>query len=239
MQAFRYCKKASINLNLSIRIEFQLTARCGAHPLFGNAMDSADLLDLLKSRGAKYVYNNLLLDENVFILKQLFPENYAEKYHQLKVATSDALDVPVKNIAIVGSSKLGYSLTPDRNFDTITPESDIDLIVVSKELFDSLWASHLSYKNSIEQSRQYSYANVAKNVFRHFVSVSEDELDSSMLNHFKDWISRVGKLKRLLEQQFKISTTLEYRVYESWAYVEQYHVTGLNALLEHHNEGYR
>jgi len=202
-------------------------------------MDSADLLDLLKSRGAKYVYNNLLLDENVFILKQLFPENYAEKYHQLKVATSDALDVPVKNIAIVGSSKLGYSLTPDRNFDTITPESDIDLIVVSKELFDSLWASHLSYKNSIEQSRQYSYANVAKNVFRHFVSVSEDELDSSMLNHFKDWISRVGKLKRLLEQQFKISTTLEYRVYESWAYVEQYHVTGLNALLEHHNEGYR
>ena len=201
-------------------------------------MDSSELLTLLRTNGAKHVYNSLLLDENVFLLKQLFPDNHTEKYHQLKVAASDALEVPTKNIAIVGSSKTGYSLTPDRNFASIRPNSDIDLVVVSKELFDSLWCSHLNYKNSIEQSRQYSYSTVAKNIFRHFVSVSENEMDSSMLFYFSDWINRVGKLKRILEQQFKISTSLEYRVYDSWNYVEQYHVTGLNALMEHHNESY-
>ena len=201
-------------------------------------MDSAELLTTLRSNGAKHVYNNLLLDENIFLLKQLFPEDHAEKYHQFKIAASDALNVSTKNIAIVGSSKTGYSLTPDRNFACIRPNSDIDLVVVSKELFEKLWSSHLSYKNSIEQSKKYSYSEVAKNVFRHFVSVSEDDMDSSMYIHFADWINRVGKLKRILEQQFKIKTTLEYRVYDSWDYVEQYHIAGLNALMEHHNESY-
>ncbi|WP_411704575.1 hypothetical protein [Edaphovirga cremea] len=201
-------------------------------------MDSAELLTLLRSNGAKHVYNSLLLDENVFLLKQLFPHNHAEKYHQLKVAASDILGVPTKNIAIVGSSKTGYSLTPKRDFANIRPNSDIDLVVVSKELFDNLWTSHLNYKNSVEQGREYSYSTVAKNIFRHFVSVSEDEIDSSMLVFFSDWINRVGKLKKILEQQFKIKTSLEYRVYDSWNYVEQYHVTGLNALMEHHNESH-
>ncbi|MQT59684.1 hypothetical protein GHO41_20370 [Pseudomonas sp. FSL R10-0399] len=201
-------------------------------------MDSAELLTTLRSNGAKHVYNNLLLDENIFLLKQLFPDDHAEKYHQFKIAASDALNVSTKNIAIVGSSKTGYSLTPDRNFARIRPDSDIDLVVVSKELFDILWSSHLNYKNSIEQSKKYSYSDVAKNIFRHFVSVSEDDMDSSMYIHFADWINRVGKLKKILEQQFKIKTTLEYRVYDSWNYVEQYHIAGLNALMEHHNESY-
>lgn len=82
-------------------------------------MDSAELLTTLRSNGAKHVYNHLLLDENVFLLRRLFPDNHAEKYHQLKVAAAEALDVPTKNIAIVGSSKTGYSLTPNRNFAQI------------------------------------------------------------------------------------------------------------------------
>lgn len=199
-------------------------------------MDSANLLNLLRTHGAKHVYNHVLLDENVFVLKNNFPEEYREKYHHFKVIVSDALGVPVKNIAIIGSSKTGYSLTPNRNFDKFGEQSDLDLVVVSKELFESLWSSHLDFKNSIVKSRNYSYSEVAKNIFRHFISVADKDIDASMLSYFSEWISTVGALKRTLEQQFGIPAEINYRVYDSWTYVELYHVTGLNSLLEYHLE---
>jgi len=195
-------------------------------------MNSADLMTALQERGAKYVYNHILLNENVYILEQKFAERHATKYHELKAAVSENLEVPLKNVAIVGSAKTGYSLTPGRNFNKFNEESDLDLVVVSKELFEQLWENHLEFKNSFMRGRNYSYSDVAKGVFRHFISISDKAISSEMQDYFSSWINRVSQLKKIIEQEFRTPSEINYRIYDNWKYVEQYHTDGLNALLE-------
>jgi hypothetical protein len=195
-------------------------------------MNSEDLMVALTTKGAKFVYNNVLLDENVYILKEKFPDTHNTKYHELKSVVSDRLDVPIKNVAIIGSAKLGYTLTPGRNFDKFGEESDLDLVVVSQDLFDGLWESHLNFKNSIMKGKQYKYSEVAKGVFRHFISISENDISSEMQDYFSEWLGKIGSLKRVIEQEFRTPAEINYRIYDKWKYVEQYHVEGLAALIE-------
>jgi hypothetical protein len=199
-------------------------------------MNSNEFNTLLKQNGAKYVYNRILLDEKTYIFKQKFNEHHIEKYHELKTAVSDNLDVPVKNVAIVGSAKLGFSLTPGRNFHKFSEESDLDLVVVSRDLFLQLWDSHLHFKNSLMKGKNYSYSDIAKAVFRHFISIADKDITPEMQDHFSYWINKVSTLKKFIEQEFRISSEINYRIYDDWKYVEQYHVDGLNTLLEEQNK---
>jgi predicted nucleotidyltransferase len=189
-------------------------------------MTSEELLKLLNTHGAKYVYETFLLNEDVFLLRDS-SDRKSENYHHFKMEVSKALDVPLKNIAIVGSAKTGYSLTPGRNFDPYGPESDLDLVVVSGELFRELWGTYLEL---VGKSIGKPYNEIAKNVFRHFVSIKVEELTGIQVELFASWIARVGVLKRQLQLNFRLPAEINYRIYEDWRFVEKYHVVGLNQL---------
>jgi len=51
----------------------------------------------------------------------------------------DRLGVARADIRIVGSGRLGFSLTPGNALRPFTEKSDIDVAIVSSELFDQLW----------------------------------------------------------------------------------------------------
>jgi hypothetical protein len=185
--------------------------------------------EALKAKGSKFVFNNFLMNEDVYILRERYQTDAVTTYHAIKLEASDALDVPVKNIAIVGSAKMGYSLTPGRNYSPFDENSDLDLVIVSESIFQELWENHLNYVNSSTGQR---YSNVAKNIFRHFISIKTEEIQGDQLEYFSHWISRVDRLKRNLQLKFKLPSEINYRVYDAWKYVEQYHVAGLNGLIE-------
>lgn len=191
-------------------------------------MNSHELQEALKSRGSKFVYNHVLLNEDVYLLRERYQEHAPQVYHDIKVATSDVLDVSVKNVAIVGSAKTGYSLTPGRDYSPFNDESDLDLVVVSDNLFRELWECQLNFVNS---ATGQPYAPVAKNIFKHFISIKVEEIQGDQIEYFADWISRVDKPRQTLQLNFKLPTEINYRVYDNWKYVEQYHVAGLNALI--------
>lgn len=191
-------------------------------------MNSIELQETLKARGGKFVYNHVLLNEDVYLLREHYQADAPRIYHEFKMATSDALDVPVKNVAIVGSAKTGYSLTPGRNYSPFSEKSDLDLVIVSDSLFRELWECQLNFVNSATGQQ---YAPVAKEVFRHFISIKAEEVQGDRIEYFTDWISRVDKLRQTLQLNFRLPTEINYRVYDTWRYVEQYHVAGLNALI--------
>lgn len=191
-------------------------------------MNCNELEAALRSHGGRFVFNQFLMNEDVYVLRERYKEGAARTYHEIKVVAADALDVPVKNIAIVGSAKTGYSLTPGRNYSPFTEESDLDLVIVSESLFRELWQSYLDYVNS---STGQPYAPVAKNVFRHFISIKAEDIRGDQLEYFSHWIGRVDKLRQSFQLQFKLPSEINYRVYDAWKYVEQYHVAGLNALI--------
>ena len=191
-------------------------------------MNSIELQEALKTRGSKFVYNQVLLNEDVYLLRARYEAEAPRIYHEIKMAASDTLDVPVKNVAIVGSAKTGYSLTPGRNYSPFNDESDLDLVLVSENLFRELWECQLNFVNSATGQQ---YSTVAKNIFKHFISNKAEEVQGDQIEYFADWISKVDKLRQTLQLNFKLPTEINYRVYDAWKYVEQYHVAGLNALI--------
>jgi hypothetical protein len=98
---------------------------------FKRRIRSESLDDLVKDQmfgGEPYVFRDR--PESMDILRQHIASG-------LKVS-GDA-------ITIVGSAKLGFSASPDTFVRAFTEESDIDVIVVSPTLFDSVWYSALEW----------------------------------------------------------------------------------------------
>lgn len=191
-------------------------------------MDSSNLKKALHEFGEKYVFDNFLMNEDVHLLQMTHGEKAVNIYHSIKVATANILDIPVKNIAIVGSAKTGFSLTPGRKYAPFGEDSDLDLVIVSEGHFKQLWESYLNYVNT---STATKYNDIAKNVFKHFISIKSKDIDGDKLKYFNEWISKVDQLRLVFQTEFKLPHEVNYRVYETWKYVEQYHITGLSALL--------
>lgn len=194
-------------------------------------MNSDSFIELIASRDVKEIYQEIILDEEVFIFKDI--ANSSKKYHNLKVQISKILNINPKNIAIVGSAKLGFSLSPDKNFREFIPYqegikcSDIDLIIVSEFYYKSLWKSALDYAYSFSAS---SYNSRAKEIFKHFISINQSRLQHGEIEYFKDWVGKIEKIKRIFNIEFNILNDINYRVYENWEFADTYHINGMEKL---------
>jgi len=73
---------------------------------------------------------------------------------ELKDTLSNYFDIPIKNIEIVGSAKLGISLSNERYGKKYTRKSDIDLVLVSSELFDRAWHELLKLEHKYHQLKK-------------------------------------------------------------------------------------
>src|SRR5262245_4861417 len=60
-----------------------------------------------------------------------------------RVEVATELGISRTDMRIVGSGRFGFSMTPGRNFDRFTDQSDIDLIIINPHLFDHLWVALL------------------------------------------------------------------------------------------------
>ncbi|ELI8201593.1 hypothetical protein RSF60_000724 [Yersinia enterocolitica] len=185
--------------------------------------------DALLKESISYVYRKYLLGHEVwFFREKLSLDNHAVIYEDLKIYMSEQLGIHVNNIAIVGSAKLGFSLTPtdSKLFSEFSEDSDIDIVVVSPELFKKSWSAFLELN---QKGYLPSYAAVAKNIFKHFVSLKDIDPRSDFL---REWTGKIEPCKKDLQTLFSIPHDINYRIYDSWEDVERYHTLGLNCIKE-------
>lgn len=119
------------------------------------------------------------MSNDVFLFAQSFDGPSEVVYHEFKGKVSTALDMAAPNIAIVGSAKTGFSLTPGRDLNPFNSESDLDLVLVSARWFKYLWDASLEYMHSYSGQ---TYATTAKEVFRHFISIKVEEISGEKLD---------------------------------------------------------
>jgi len=65
--------------------------------------------------------------------------------NRLRQHLSAALNVEQENVIVVGSAKIGFSVSPDTFSRRFSPRSDIDVVVVDASLFDSMWTTVLKW----------------------------------------------------------------------------------------------
>ena len=69
----------------------------------------------------------------------------AKAHTLLKQHVSQRLNTVEDDIRIVGSARIGFSLSPDSFGRQFSAESDIDVIVINEQLFDLIWMTLLRW----------------------------------------------------------------------------------------------
>ena len=99
--------------------------------------------EILKKE-AEEIYNNYFISGEVWVFRQLNGDKWFEQYDAFKKFISKKLGVHYNDIGIAGSAKLGFSLNPDKNLKDFDDSSDIDIIIVSRTLFERFWQEYLN-----------------------------------------------------------------------------------------------
>ena len=148
------------------------------------------------------------------------------------------LGVNPTEVIIVGSGRLGLSLTPGNNLRSFRDRSDIDVAIISAAAFDRLWFGLLSaaYPRGRTITKVGGWLQARKNeVYTGWLSPSDVLLDARffgpravpVLDIRRQWFNVFKKASRLPPRRH---ADITYRLYRSWEHAEFYALDGLAAL---------
>jgi predicted nucleotidyltransferase len=114
-----------------------------------------DIVDKYVLFGTPYIFRG---DEN--------------KYLSLKQVIASQFGVSHTDVIMVGSAKLGFSIAPRKLWKEIHDESDIDMAIISEQLYDEYWRQLLEF-----------------NINLTYRTEQEDKLYKEFLEYFfKGWL---------------------------------------------------
>ncbi|MDQ8200509.1 hypothetical protein QEH56_20250 [Pelagicoccus enzymogenes] len=68
--------------------------------------------------------------------------------HAVKESLSNKFTVEYNDVVVVGSANLGFSIKPTKRYVPFGDDSDIDIAIVSRELFERVWREIYIYSKS-------------------------------------------------------------------------------------------
>lgn len=194
-------------------------------------MLAADLKRQLRRIGPIEFVETRLFDNHAWC----FPSPSGDDYESARKLLGEVLKVPAQDIAVVGSGKYGFSLAPSKDFrpfqgdDTQPNPSDLDLVVVSRSIFNATWHNlrRADYNGAVDARRFFQ-----EDIFRRFVMVGTNEkLDTKYLSDLNILLNTVRKRATT---RLGIVQEIKMRIYCSWSDAKSYHIWSLQKLGEKH-----
>ena len=165
---------------------------------------------------SKYILENrpvIFNDDNDFI--------------KWKEAFSQLIGIDGKDLCFVGSSAIGFSLNPAKNFKEFSIESDIDIAVVSDHFFELGWfklrnlgtdyySLNQKEKNSVNdhKSRLIFWGTIATDKILHLMPFG------------KKWIEAISEIRK----ETGISNDINLRIYKDYKSLRLYQIDSLKKL---------
>lgn len=144
---------------------------------------------------------------------KVFASKANQKYADFKLYMAQKFETPATNFFICGSASLGYSLSPQKNYSEFSDTSDIDIVIISKELFDKFWKSYfVDYTNSRLTGK--AYTRTAKNIFKRFIDFHSSYSQENVV--YKEWEKQTSGYQKDLQILFDFPEKVSYRIYRSY-----------------------
>lgn len=99
-----------------------------------------EFIDIVHTLPLETVVQNYVFEGTPHVFRE-----HPEALEILRRHLNSALSLAEQNIAIVGSAKIGFSLSPHNFPRRFSEQSDIDILVVDKALFDGVWLTMLKW----------------------------------------------------------------------------------------------
>lgn len=172
------------------------------------------------------VQKNLIEGDSYF-----FRNLDAHQEFLFKKELAESLDVHIRNIAVVGSGKLGFSIKPDKddnrfyeyksfdydfNLDANMKKSDLDVAIVSELLFDKLLLELYRQSNSYTADH-LNWGN--RKSFAYYILKGWFRKDFMPLN----FTISPGTDLVVKKYEMKYKREVNIGIYKSWYYFENYH----------------
>jgi len=166
----------------------------------------------------------------------------ADAHAHLRAHLAKRLGATEEDITVVGSAKIGFSLSPHTFGRPFLPTSDIDVMVVSETLFDSMWFALLRWhypRLSLVPAGGSDWATAR----RREVFLGRFEPDRIQFNrdlplphaltpvrdHATHWFDAFRSLSRL---PAFAKRQVSGRLYRTWEHALLYHLDGLRQIKE-------
>ncbi len=182
-----------------------------------------DLVDRWLLGGAVYAFDDKPEDA------EMLASHLATKLHTAQ-----------ENIRIVGSAKLGFSLSPDSFSRSFGEDSDIDVIVVDSALFDAAWHSILRWNYPHRRDRLITPDFRFREARSREIYWGWMEPDQVQFAHVS-YTSLLGPVQELKARWFEAFRSLgrhpnfarrdvSGRLYRTWDFARLYHENGLGLI---------
>ena len=155
-----------------------------------------------------------------------------ELYDQILYELSQGLQVEKQDICIVGSARIGFSLSPPRFGTPFDQFSDVDVVVVSADLFDPSWMNILDSPRGRRSSfRSRTRKSLTDHRKKHYIYQGWIYPDSLVdaLEIGERWLTTFNGLSRI---PVLSSRRISGRLYRTWDHARAYHYRGLELIQE-------
>lgn len=192
-----------------------------------------EIKDDLQKKSAKEFYTKHIIRSENWYFENILgscPEDQIMLSDDAKLIISENFGISFNSVMMVGSGKLGYSLSPTKllkpfNMDEkVRGLSDLDFAIISNDLFSIYWhLFRISYKKIYEDT----YRHVYQDLYRGYISERNIiEVEGCR----REWNQSASPSKKKLIAQMYIKNEISYRIYRSWEDFEDYNLQNINKI---------
>lgn len=189
------------------------------------------------------------LDEKQFYTKHIirsdnwYLEHYLERppeevIHLLddyRLIISESMGVSLNSVMMVGSGKLGYSLSPPdlrapeksklflpfNDDEKIRKVSDLDIAIISNEIFQQYWGL---FRKSFRMKYQSTYSHLYQELYRGYINERNIMVVEGCR---KEWNEAAIVSKKRIHEELRFRHEISYRIYRSWEDFEDYNLQNI------------
>ena len=201
----------------------------------------------LSKLNSEEIFQKHMIDADSFFFAHLLKDSVRE--NKFKTVLSNAFRVDKKEIIIVGSGKLGFSLNPANLFGSFDQKynrtkkrnhkSDLDVAVVSKELYERIGKSLYNYTQAYSNKWNYNevynkgYSKIRFKVplcYMHFEYFTKGWFRPDYKPLAFDFCDQ-GTYQELKSELRKLTgRKVGIAIYQNWFYFKDYHLRNIDIL---------
>jgi len=166
-----------------------------------------------------------------------------QTFDVLKKHLASELRLDLSNISVVGSARLGFSLNPDNFPRQFSDTSDIDILIVDRDLFDEVWTTLLRWNYPrrlvklgkadnewIYKRRKECYWGWFAPDQMRFEGISFPEALEPIRDLSTRWFDAFRSLSQYSDYAELARREVSGRLYRTWNHAYLYHEEGLRLL---------
>ncbi len=151
-------------------------------------------------------------------------------YQTFREQICNKFKIHPQNFTIIGSAKMGFSLHPARFGKPFCEASDIDVVLVSEELFQTLWIELIEFRRTVLYKLN---PNIRKNFERlqntlFFGNVRLDKLSNDFV-FAKEWWEFFNMMS--VDQRFG-PRRIRAAIFKTWRHVSFYYENSIGKIKE-------